>query len=130
MPEGFTVDLNRSRLVVCKSGRGSVEEAKMILEEMEKLCRKHGLTSILFDLSKRIVTMDDLGLYRIAAMYERFAKGGQRIALVRAEKPDVGDYFTTVVRERGVDFRAFTSRSEAEAWLDENVTPGAPPDGV
>jgi len=125
MSKEFAIDHEKARLVVCKSGPGSVEDAEATLRRMAELCRRHGLTSILLDLSRRRVKMDDLGLYRIGAMYESFAGGGQRIALIGSLDTGSSGYFESVARDRGANVRVFASREEAEAWLDGEADPPA-----
>ena len=100
----------------------SLEEVIAYGEAIMAEATKHGCTRILVDerqLEYRLSTVDT---YELANYYAKTFRGIAKVALVTSsENLEDAKFWETAVRNRGLFYRIFTSKEEAEVWLDRTV---------
>lgn len=109
---------------VVHTGKMSQEDAEQARLKAAALCAEHGASLLLADLSAAVIPDDPAGLFEFNASHYDVLPAGTRIATVVSPATDpagVLPFGETVAYNRGILLGLFPDRTQALAWLSQNV---------
>ncbi len=100
----------------------SLEDVIAYGEAVVAEAKKYSCTRILIDESDLVYRLSTVDTYELADYYAKTFRGTGKVALVTSsENLEDAKFWETAVRNRGLFYRIFTSKEEAEAWLDRTA---------
>jgi hypothetical protein len=120
MPREYSVNKKKKNLFIRIFGSVSHDDGEESFQRVKQLCQEHKLHRVLIDYREVEALPDTHELFNLGQRFAEIMDRTIRFAVIQASGQILKDehFFETVVRNRGCEFRLFTERADAEAWLE------------
>jgi hypothetical protein len=121
MPREFSVNKKKKHLFLRVFGSVSRDAVEKAFQRVKQLCQENNLHRVLIDHHAVEALPNTPELFNLAQLFVESMNRKIHFAVIQASGKILEDerFFETVIHNRGGQFRLFTDRADAEAWLNE-----------